>query len=111
MEANTFGWETFSFSMEPNADTMTVTLNGQPVDPPIGLDNRYRVQQQEGVFSPEAMRGRWEDGSTLSVQLVNLGQLSDLNLQIVFTEDAIDLHGNSVVDGQEIKLHGVRVQE
>ena len=47
--------------MKPGADTVAVIINGQVIEPPIGLDNVYRVQKQAGVFAPGALRGYWED--------------------------------------------------
>ena len=109
LDPNPTEWQTISFAMQRGADTMTVTINGQVVDPQVGLDHLYRIQAGVDVFAPQAMRGYWENDSTLFVQLVYLGELSDTEFQLVFAADDLNMIGHGVVDGQEIKLHGKRI--
>jgi hypothetical protein len=88
---------------------MTASVNGQVIDPPIGLDRLYRVQEQEDLFSPLALRGRWEDERTLAVQMVYLGEIGDIELQIKFSAGELNMTIEKVVTGEEFKLYGERL--
>ncbi len=108
MDANPNQWQTISFEIKRDADTLPVTLNGQAVDPAIGLDNLYRIQKGTDLYSPLAMRGAWQDQNTLLVQMVYLGELGDVNMRIVFSADELNVTGNDVATNQEIQMHGKR---
>jgi CubicO group peptidase (beta-lactamase class C family) len=109
LDPNPFEWQTISFDMKPGADTISVTINGQAVDPRVGLDNLYRIQKGTDVFAPEAMRGYWQNDSTLFVQLIYLGELNDSEVQVDFSAAEVSLIVKGIVNGQEIKLHGKRI--
>lgn len=111
LDPNPNQWETISFAFERGGDTLTATLNGETVDPLIGLDNRFRIQKQADVFAPQAIRGYWENDATLVVQQIYLGEIADNELRAVFSQDTIDINGKGVVNGQPIEMHGKRVQD
>ena len=111
LEPNPNQWDTISFAMQRDFDTMTATLNGQVVDPPIGLDNTYRIQKGGDVFAPLAFRGNWVNDATLNINLIYLGELGDIELQAVFSADELNMTGKDVVNGQVINFHGKKVTE
>jgi CubicO group peptidase (beta-lactamase class C family) len=109
LDPNPFQWESITFDIQDGADSMTASVNGQVIDPPIGLDRLYRVQEQEDLFSPLALRGRWEDERTLAVQMVYLGEIGDIELQIKFSAGELNMTIEKVVTGEEFKLYGERL--
>jgi len=109
MEPNPFQWQTISFAIQPEADTVPVTINGQTFDPQVGMDHVYRIQKGADIFAPQAMRGSWENDSTLFVQLLYLGELSEAEIRMVFSADGLTVAGENLITGQEIKVHGKRI--
>jgi CubicO group peptidase (beta-lactamase class C family) len=106
LENNTNQWVTISFDIQPESDTVIVTVNDQPVDPPIGLDGVFRIQSGAEIFAPQAMRGTWVDDHTFDIQLVYLGELGDIDCQADLAVDEVNLICKSVVMGQEMVMHG-----
>ena len=60
---NPSGWQTIRFVFAQGRPEVTVEVNGVAFDPPIGLDNVYRVGQAAGGVQ-RCLRGTWQpDGS------------------------------------------------
>lgn len=111
LDPNPNQWETISFDIEKGAETVAVSINGQAIDPPIGLDHVYRLQQQTGVFAPTAMLGNWENENTLFVKNFNLGEINDVEIWVNFSAEEINLHPKSVANCQEMDMHGKHLAE
>jgi hypothetical protein len=109
MDPNPNQWQTISFDLGSNAATLAITIDGQVVDPPVGLDNLYRVQKGADVFAPQALRGYWENDSTLFVQQLYMGELNDAEFQVLLSTEEVSLIGKRLLDNLEVKMHGVRI--
>jgi CubicO group peptidase (beta-lactamase class C family) len=111
VDPNPYGWETISFAFQPGAETLTVTINGQAIDPQVGLDGVFRIQKGADIFAPEAIRGTWENEDTLSVQTLYLGEFNDTAFRVVFSQEDVNVTAKSVINIQDINLHGKRIHE
>jgi hypothetical protein len=109
LDDNPNQWQTISFDIQPGADTTTITINRQAFDPPVGLDNLYRIQAGADIFAPNGMRGYWENDHRLNVQLINLGEINDIVIGVEFYPDELTITVKNVVTGQEIKLRGKQI--
>ena len=56
----------------------------------IGLDGVYRISDIEGLFTIAA-KGRWRDEQTFVAQLQTLGQATEEEWRLTFTEDVVYL--------------------
>ncbi len=115
VDDNPYQWQKIAFEIKPGAETMTLFGNGQPGEPPVGMDHQYRIFNQADLFAPIAVRGAWLDGSTLLVREIFLGELvglhNDITFRVVFSPDEINVTSTYTLTGEQIKIHGVRVEK
>ena len=107
LEPNPNQWATISFDIQAGSEIVTATVNDQVVDPAISLDGRFRIQSGEDVYSRQGLRGVWENDHTLIIQSVYLGEFNDIDCQVDFGLEEVNLICRSVVMGQEMTIHGV----
>ena len=110
LDENPFQWKTIAFDFTSDPKVIPIRVNGEAVDPPVGLDHVFRIQKPLNENLRSAIRGHWENENTLFIQLITIGGLNDYDFRVVFSDDAVDLSGTTVYNGQQIKLHGKPAQ-
>lgn len=91
MEANGFGWQSFSltFGDSDSGDAvLRIDSAAGTLSLPIGLDNVFRVTDVEGIGSL-GERGAWLDDRTFRYEEQWLGQSTRGELQLLFEGDEV----------------------
>jgi CubicO group peptidase (beta-lactamase class C family) len=102
---NDSGWQTIQFDFTDGGAQSSVLVNGAPVDPPIGLDNVYRVgRTEEGPTL--CMRGSWTAEDTFVVTQLTLGSPSETTARIRFAGDNISMTATEFPSGNTMTIQG-----
>lgn len=108
LDSNPAGWKTILFDFQEGKDEVGIQIDGNWLEPNIGLDNLYRTTEGEENNPVTAFRGSWEDDNTFMVEEIVVGEQYENEYRIVF--EAADLSitvRNRLFGGDEITLHGV----
>jgi CubicO group peptidase (beta-lactamase class C family) len=107
LEQNPNGWENLAFTFEPGSRVAMVTVNNDPNQEEIGLDNIYRL----GKSTPNhMMRGRWTDDHTFIIDYVLLdGYSGTTQIQFSFIENNLEANIQQLIfKGQPTSIKGSR---
>jgi hypothetical protein len=103
---NDAGWQSLEFLFNDGEPQATVVINGSSFDPPIGLDNVYRVGAEQQGGSKPCLRGEWEADGTFVVHELDMGLPTETTIRIRFEGKDMSVAVAQFPTGNEVAMMG-----
>ncbi len=110
LDANPAGWRTLQFTFADGESQASIAIDGTVLDPPVGLDNLFRVGQASGGVQ-RCFRGEWQPDGSFVIHEVDVGEQSELTHRIRFDGSALSITVTDSLWGQEMQIHGTAAPE